>query len=469
MAIPQSTSIMLSNATTTHNIYNDFQPHTSTDFGLSVAGELVLILGIVIIIPTLYHSWHRKVLPKKSIQFLVSGFILSLGALLLCIGLYVGSDATRIPLTFSTSALSASAWEAYKITYTEKTSNRTMDLDRGYITTSEGQSYTMLRAVWLDDKDTYDKSWKWTRDNLKRPKDNLFSWKYGNLGDGSYGVLTNEGGNNTASDADSDIALSLVFAYARWQDPQYITSARAIVSDIWTIEVVSINGKPYLASNNLEKDSTKGTIIVNPSYFAPYAYRIFAKIDPTHPWMKLVDNSYTVLNTAMTEHLDSGTSANLVPDWIQVNKKTGFISAIGTSTLNTHYSYDAMRAPWRIALDWKWNNEPRAKQTLDQMTFLKDFWKEKGKIFTNYAHNGAAPADYEAPAIYGGTIGYFIVSDPEDAPTVYSKKLLILFDPNNNTWRETLSYYDDNWAWFGMALYNNQLPNLSLNIPALGT
>jgi hypothetical protein len=46
---------------------------------------------------------------------------------------------------------------------------------------------------------------------------------------------------------------------------------------------------------------------------------------------------------------------------------------------------------------------------------------------------------------------------------------LILFDPNNNTWRETLGYYDDNWTWFGMALFNHQLTDLSRNIPALGT
>ncbi|MDB5187549.1 MAG: hypothetical protein JWO50_69 [Candidatus Kaiserbacteria bacterium] len=457
----------LTSTSTVHNIYNDFLPNSGTDFYFSIFGEVLLLVGVCIAIPLVYKIVRGKKINKESLLPYFAGICTAVGIVLLGLGFYFGSDYARIPLSFSSGAMSASAWEAYKSEYVEHNTFRTVDPSRNNITTSEGESYTMLRAVWLDDKTTFDKAWQWTQSNLKRPNDTLFSWQYGPHENGTYGVLTESGGNNTASDADSDIALSLVFAYARWQDPQYLNSARSIISDIWRLEVVTIQGKPYLAANNLEKNSGKGYIVVNPSYFAPYSYRIFAKIDKTHPWLSLVDTSYSVLQTSMTGHLDSGTSANLVPDWIQINTRDGSISAISSSTLTTHYSYDAMRAPWRIALDWEWNKEPRAKSTLDYMTFLKDFWHQKGKIFADYAHNGAAPNDFEAPAIYGGTIGYFIVSDPADAQAIYDQKLLILFDPDNNTWKETLSYYDDNWVWFGMALYNNQLPDLSKNIPTL--
>jgi endo-1,4-beta-D-glucanase Y len=394
MATTSSQLISHIATSTAHNIYNDFLPNVSADFRFSVFGELLLVIGVCILIPTIYRIFRQRHQPSSSSTrttvLLLSGTIIIAGLVVLSIGTYFGSDSNRIPLTFSSGAMSASAWEAYKITYMEKGSTRTVDPDRDNITTSEGESYTMLRAVWLDDKDTFDKSWKWTSTNLKRPKDSLFSWKYGPHANGTYGILTEDGGNNTATDADSDIALSLVFAYSRWQDPAYLASARAIITDIWNNEVVMINGKPYLASNNLEKTATKDTIIVNPSYFAPYSYRIFAKIDPSHPWMALIDTSYTVLQTSMTDHLNTGTSANLVPDWIQINKTTGAISAVASSTtLTTDYSYDAMRAPWRMALDWQWNKEPRAKATLDYMTFLKDFWNQKGKIFADYAHTTA--------------------------------------------------------------------------------
>jgi hypothetical protein len=55
-----------------------------------------------------------------------------------------------------------------------------------------------------------------------------------------------------------------------------------------------------------------------------------------------------------------------------------------------------------------------------------------------------------------------MLADPDVMPsssTTISFKCL--FSPDSNTWKITLGYYDDNWAWFGIALYNNLLPNLA--------
>ncbi len=73
----------------------------------------------------------------------------------------------------------------------------------------------------------------------------------------------------------------------------------------------------------------------------------------------------------------------------------------------------------------------------------------------------------EVPSLYGGTIGYFMLADPAHAADVYQQKLLFLYDPGANAWKVPLSYYDDNWAWFGIALYNHLLPNLTEKLPAL--
>jgi endoglucanase len=67
--------------------------------------------------------------------------------------------------------------------------------------------------------------------------------------------------------------------------------------------------------------------------------------------------------------------------------------------------------------------------------------------------------------MYGGTIGYFILSASSTAADIYSRKLAFLYDPGADKWKEPLSYYDDNWAWFGIALYNNLLPNLAAQVP----
>jgi endoglucanase len=372
---------------------------------------------------------------------------------------YKNRPGAQVPLVFSTRAMFGTLWENYKNNYVEKDTYRTINKQQGNVTTSEGQSYTMFRAVQMDDQATFDGAYQWTKDNLWRDEDRLFSWLFGKDIDGEYRVLKSEGGYNSASDADVDIALSLIFAYNRWHREQYRGDALAIMKDIWEKEVVTIKGVPYLAANNVEKFASQ-KVIVNPSYFAPYAYRIFAKVDPHRDWMALVDSSYSVLNSVTTASLDKNASSGLTPDWITIDKTTGAIEAPRVSNLTTNYSFDALRTPWRIAVDYVWNHEPRAKEYLDKLSFFTNEWEKKGKIAATYSHDGTVLNTAEVPAMYGGVIGYFMVSDPENAEEVYAKKLKSLYNPDTTSWKKQLSYYDDNWAWFGIGLYNNLIKPL---------
>src|SRR5688572_27571716 len=104
-------------------------------------------------------------------------------AVLVIVGL-IKSRNENIPLLFSERTMLSHIWEGYKREYLEPETYRTPDRQRGDITTSEGQSYTMLRAVWNDDKQTFDRSWAWTKNNLQR-EDALFSWLFGQREDGS--------------------------------------------------------------------------------------------------------------------------------------------------------------------------------------------------------------------------------------------------------------------------------------------
>lgn len=389
-----------------------------------------------------------------------------LGVAIIVLGmvLYRNSNRSDVPLVFSPTQMLNSTWVAYKANYLEADTGRTLDKQRENITTSEGESYTMLRAVWLGDKETFDTSWQWTKDNLQHESgDYLFAWLFGKKDDGSYGILTDQGGNTTASDADTDIALALLFAYARWQEPVYLSDAKRVINDIWEKEVILVAGTPYLAANNLEKTSPSTHAVVNPSYLHPAAYKIFAQVDPTHPWNELADSSYALLAKASVSALDKPQSASIPPDWIRVDKQTGELSA-PTGTATTNFGYDAMRTPWRLSLDWQWFKDPRAKAILDSFSFFGNQWQENQKISAVYAHNGEVIENGESPAIYGGILGYFMAYDSEVAKEIYLTKLQYLYDPGANRWKDTLSYYDDNWAWFGIGLYNNLLPNLTTNI-----
>jgi endo-1,4-beta-D-glucanase Y len=226
----------------------------------------------------------------------ILGYILVLIALVtLAYIAYRNIEQSQDTLIFAPTQLLGATWADYKNEYLEADTGRTLDKQRDNITTSEGQSYTMLRAVWMGDKETFDQAWQWTKDNLAHEEDNLFAWLFGERPDGTYGVLTAQNGQTSASDGDTDIAVALLFAYARWQDPMYLGDARVIVNDIWEYEVVSVEGIPYLASNNIEKSLGNEWVLINPSYFHPAAYKIFARIDPGHNWNALAQSSYDLL------------------------------------------------------------------------------------------------------------------------------------------------------------------------------
>lgn len=365
------------------------------------------------------------------------------------------------PPEFSPKNMLQALWHQYKGEYLEADTFRALDRQQGDITTSEGQSYSMLRAVWMDDKETFDRSWQWTKDNLQRKEDHLIAWLFGKKPDGTYGVLADRGGQNTASDADVDVALALLFASKRWNDNAYFGDAIVMIRAIWEREVIEIQGRPYLAANNVEKTVPKQVIVLNPSYFAPYAYKIFDEADPEHDWLGVASTSYEVALESMRKPLDKASSAYLPSDWVGIDRTTGEIVPIPQPTsLTTNFSYDALRLPWRFALDWAWYGDMRAKQVLDSIGFLSGEWQEKGEIKSSYSHEGVELSSIESPAMYGGTLGYFLAKDRKAADSIYSRKLEALYNPNSSEWSKELSYYDENWAWFGMALYHSELPNL---------
>src|SRR6185437_9383144 len=84
--------------------------------------------------------------------------------------LYNTSNYSQIIQTFSPYTLLSSSWEKYRNEYITH-DGRVVDPTQGDITTSEGQSYAMLRAVWIDDHTTFDSVWHWTQTNLQKRHD----------------------------------------------------------------------------------------------------------------------------------------------------------------------------------------------------------------------------------------------------------------------------------------------------------
>ena len=325
-------------------------------------------------------------------------------------------------------------------------------------TTSEGQSYAMLRSVWMDDRAEFDLVWRWTQTHLQVRHDALFAWLW-QLDGAETGRVRSW---SSAADADEDIALALIFAGHRWRDPAYLSSARRILDDIWRAEVVSLGATYYLTAGDWASDYPAGPVL-NPSYFAPYAYRIFAREDPAHPWEALVAGSYRALRDCSWSPLDKRRSAGLPPNWCVLGRRSGRAEPFPVSH-GTDYGYDAFRVMWRIAIDESWYRSRDARRYLQESSYLRHEWSRHGRIAAQYPHDGGSAAgSWEDPTIYGGDVGNFLVTDPPAASSLLQDKLLASFRAGGGAayWGERWSYYRQNWVWFGVALASGELPNLA--------
>jgi endoglucanase len=348
------------------------------------------------------------------------------------------------------------SWASYR-THFIQSDGRTMDPLRDMATTSEGQSYSLLQALWLDDRQTFDTVLDWTNRNLRVRGDALFVFLWGEREDGAWTVLD----ANIASDADQDIALALIFAHRRWGAESYLAQARAILADLWRLSVTEAAGRPYLTAGNWASEQERP--VLNPSYLAPYAYRIFAAVDPERPWATLIDTSYDVLFAASGQQLDRGPAVGLPPNWCALDRQSAAIVP-PPAELDTNFGYDAFRTYWRVALDARWYDEPRAIRYSQQSDFLRRVWQKEGAISSVYSHDGLPVVAREEAVIYGGLIGNMLVAEPVLAEQLYRQKLAAHFTEKDGRayWDDPRAYYTQNWLWFGVALYAGELANFAV-------
>jgi endo-1,4-beta-D-glucanase Y len=350
-------------------------------------------------------------------------------------------------------------WNTYRRDFISRDGRVTDRPPLGYgETTSEGQAYAMLRAVWIGDRPTFDRTWRWTQVNLQVRGDSLFGWLWGRDQRGRWTLLN----PSTAADADEDVALALVFAGHRWADQRYLVAARAVLSDLWAKEVVNVGQTPYLVAGDWAA-ARQPQVVTNPSYLAPYAYRVFAAEDPGHPWSALVASSYEALDRCSWSRLNEPTSVGLPPNWCVLFPGDGGVHAYWDSG-GDDYGYDAFRVMWRVALDYEWNGSAAARSYLTRSRFLRSQWQSHHRLVAMYGHNGApGPGADEEPVTYAGDIGNFVVVDPAAARSIVQDKLLGALHRSGDVayWGDRTNYYSQNWIWFGFALSEHRLVNLA--------
>jgi endo-1,4-beta-D-glucanase Y len=214
----------------------------------------------------------------------------------------------------------------------------------------------MVIAYFQGDEDAFRRLQKYNQYHWVETRGSyLMDWKfrsfvYGPLGDGK----------GSATDADLDIATALVLGSEKWGDTQMLEAAQGIMKDIWDWEINPDN--LLIRPGNTTMWATDGADNFNPSYFSPVAFRIFAKYDndASHRWLDALDANYNWL----TKISDGG---YLVPDW--TNSEGVPTLPANKSGPDSYYKYylESVRVPWRLAWDYGWFGEARAKAILDNM------------------------------------------------------------------------------------------------------
>jgi endo-1,4-beta-D-glucanase Y len=351
---------------------------------------------------------------------------------------------------------------------------------------SEGISYGMILALYCNDQTSFNKIWNGAETYMWSADGKLYNWHRNSQG-GSGGVGAYSDG--PASDAEQDIALLLIFAdqlvknniWKAYTDPKnnatYAGRARDLLGTIRTSMVK--DGKILLPGHWGENDP--GT--VNPSYFSPASYEVFAEFDTANAsaWKALIGGSYEMLEKS------KGYARGLAPDWFTFDG-----NSTGGAGYNAYFAGDAMymdaiRVFWKIGLHAIWYNDARAKSYLNKaITFLGS--PEKADFFTMA---GALLPDSAIDEISDGkggkverprrmhnhlTVGMWGIAAMAAGGVAlaegYSNEFLKFYDDGNDFFahasdpaggNDTLRcdmYYDQFLGWFGAAVFGGVFTNV---------
>ncbi len=317
------------------------------------------------------------------------------------------------------------------------------DFERGYYEdetgkgNSESQSYAMMQSLRVDDPDTFDTVWRWTQKNLQRP-DGLFAWKFTV---GAKGTATIDDANS-ATDADTDIAHSLLIAASRWSKPAYRAEARRIIQGIWNVETAPSAGGRHIVAGNWAAES--GALVINPSYFSPVAYRLFKSEDPNHDWEDVIRTGYRDVE-AGSQLVRQIEGKFLPPDWLQLNLATNQYLPFTKRANSLDSSFDAFRTLWRIAQDATSAHEPAATAYLAKIDSFDKEWQEHNRLCNLYIFSSPTDACHFDLGTLAAPVSKWTVTDPDTARRMLET---YVFAPGKLILPAKASFYERSWYWF---------------------
>jgi oligosaccharide reducing-end xylanase len=208
---------------------------------------------------------------------------------------------------------------------------------------TEGMSYGMMMAVQMDNKDVFNRLWKWTMKNMYMTSGEnagYFAWSCNP--DGSKRAY------GPAPDGEEFFAMALFFASHRWGDGAEPFNYNVQAKDLLrTCLHKGENGEGY-PMWNLENKLVKfipNCEFSDPSYHLPHFYELFAlwAYEEDRPfWKEAATASREYLKIAC--HPETG----LTPEYAYYDGTPNNENGYG------HYFSDSYRVAANIGLDYEW-------------------------------------------------------------------------------------------------------------------
>jgi len=363
-------------------------------------------------------------------------------------------------------ALVAATWEGYKENYIfcgadcGDNMGLVFDPNMGYQAVSEGVGYGLLMAVMMDDQSAFDTIYDAAHAIMLDEETGLFNWRVDNTGQ-----LT---GENSATDAEVDIAAALIFAQARvdrgeWAQHAgrpYGERARLLLDSIYLYEVV--DGRFLTPGDGW---GGGGQEIINLSYFAPAWFRIFDQFEGGDRWYPLIRQGYRSLYS-----VPNGNRLGLAPDWSTANGKPAFDycdrEGRPRDACRFEMTFDAIRVPWRIGLDCLWFGEPRACEWSKRSAAFLSSIEDPNAFAVMYDMEGNPVVGYQNELMAGMWVVAALASGDTDLQMRLGD---MLYDYASSAlsegyWGGSPQYYfNQSLAWFGASLLSGDFRNLAVD------
>ncbi|MEC5342298.1 glycosyl hydrolase family 8 [Brenneria populi] len=226
-----------------------------------------------------------------------------------------------------------SGWSQFKQRFVLP-EGRVADTGNHNISHTEGQGFTLLLAVFNDDRAAFDSLWRWTKTTLYQPSSGLFCWRY------DPAAAEKVSDKNNASDGDTLIAWALLLAADKWQLADYRVESRRIQAALIKNTVISFAGYRVMLPGMSGFNHTS-SIVLNPSYFLFPAWQAFYRDSHLKVWQDLQRDALRLL-----EQMAFG-RPRLPVDWVALNINGKLTPAEGWPA---RFGFDAVRIP--LYLRW---------------------------------------------------------------------------------------------------------------------